>query len=68
MVRFETSFFMKEGKVQTSFFTSPIEDEILQEMGFEPGFELEKQVDNPGFLINFLNTDDKNISALSIKL
>ena len=34
-VRFES-----EGEVQTSFFTSPIEDDILQEMGFEHGFEL----------------------------
>ena len=28
-------------------------------MGFEPGFELEKHMDDPGFLIKFLNTDDK---------
>ena len=53
-VRFES-----EGEVLTSFYTSPIEDDILQEMGFEPGFELEKHIDDPGFLINFLNTDDK---------
>ena len=51
-VRFES-----EGEVLTSFYTSPIEDDILQEMGLEPGFELEKHIDDPGFLINFLNTD-----------
>ena len=51
--------FESKGEVQTSFFTSPIEDNILQEMGFEPGFELEKQIDDPGFLINFLDNDNK---------
>ena len=53
-VRFES-----EGEVLTSFYTSPIEDDILQEMGFEPCFELEKYIDEPGFLVNFLNTEDK---------
>ena len=28
-------------------------------MGFEPGFDLEKQIDDPGFLINFLDNDNK---------
>ena len=28
-------------------------------MRFEPSFELEKCVDEPGFLANFLSTDDK---------
>ena len=32
----------------------------LQEMGFEPCFELEKLVNKPGFLANFLNTDNKD--------
>ena len=50
-VRFES-----EGEVLTSFYTSPIEDDILQEMGFEHGFELEKYMDEPGFFANFLNT------------
>ena len=48
--------FKSEGEVLTSFYTSPIEDDILQEMGFEPGYELEKYMDEPGFLANFLNT------------
>ena len=49
-VRFES-----KGKVQISLYMSPIKDNILQEMGFE----LEKYVDRPGFLANFLITDDK---------
>ena len=53
-VRFES-----KGKVQISLFTSPIEDNILQEMGFEPGFELEKFIDTPDFVANFLNTQEK---------
>ena len=32
--------FESKGKVQISLYASPIEDNILQEMGFEPGFEL----------------------------
>ena len=51
--------FKSEGEVRTFFFTSPIEDDILQEMGFEPAFDLEKQIDDPGFLINFLDNDNK---------
>ena len=51
--------FKSEGEVRTSFFTSPIEDDILQEMGFEPAFDLEKQIDDPEFLINFLDNDNK---------
>ena len=53
-VRFES-----KGKVQISLYKPPIEDDILQEMGFEPGFELEKYVDRPGFLANFFNTDER---------
>ena len=53
-VRFES-----KGKVQISLFTSPIEDDILLEMGFEPGFELEKFIDTPDFVVNFLNTQEK---------
>ena len=40
------------GRIKTSFYSSPIEDDILQEMGFEPGFELEKVVEEPDFLTN----------------
>ena len=53
-VRFES-----KGKVQISLYTSPIEDNILQEMGFEPGFELEKFINRPGFLANFFNTNER---------
>ena len=42
------------GKIKTSLYSSAIEDEILQEMGFEPEFNLENLVDKPGFLANFL--------------
>ena len=38
---------------------SPIEDDILQEMGFEPGLELDKLIDTPDFVANFLNTQKK---------
>ena len=41
------------GRIKTSLYSSPIEDDILQEMGFEPGFELEKLVDQPEFLVKF---------------
>ena len=37
------------GKIKTSLYSSPIEDEIMQEMGFEPGFELENQSMNLNF-------------------
>ena len=40
------------GRIKTSLYSSPIEDDILQEMGFEPGFELEKVVEEPDFLTN----------------
>ena len=50
-IRFDST-----GKIKTSLYSSPIEDEILQEMGFEPGFELEKVVDEAGFLANFCLT------------
>ena len=46
-----------KARFRISFFTSLIEDDILQEMGFEPSFELEKYVDDPGFLANFLSTE-----------
>ena len=45
------------GKIKTSLYSSPIEDEILQEMGFE----LEKLVDEPGFLANFVIDDNRDI-------
>ena len=48
------------GKIKTSLYSSPIEDEILQEMGFEPGFELEKLVDQPDLLANFLFEDNRD--------
>ena len=37
-----------------------IEDNILQETGFEPGFDLEKLVDQPEFLVNFLTNDNRD--------
>ena len=48
------------GKIKTSLYPSPIEDEILQKMGFEPGFDLEKLVDEPEFLMNFVFDDNRN--------
>ena len=42
------------GRIKTSLYSSPIEDAILQEMGVEIGFELEKLMDQPEFLANFL--------------
>ena len=48
------------GRVRTSLYSSAIEDDILQEMGFEPGFELVKLVDQPEFLVNFLVDDNKD--------
>ena len=48
------------GRIKTSLYSSPIEDDILQEMGFEPGFELEKLVDEPEFLANFLFEDNRD--------
>ena len=36
-VRFDST-----GRIRASFYPSAIEDNILQEMGFEPGFDLEK--------------------------
>ena len=40
-------------KITTSFFSSPIEGEILQEMGIGPGFNLEKLVDKPELIFKF---------------
>ena len=54
-IRFDST-----SKIKTSFYSSPFEDEILQEMGFEPGFELEKLVDEPGFLVHFFIDDNKD--------
>ena len=34
------------GNIKISLYSSPIEDKILQEMGFEPGFELEEFLGN----------------------
>ena len=48
------------GKIKTSLYSSPIEDEILQEMGFEPGFDLEKLVDEPQYHANFVVDDKMN--------
>ena len=42
------------GKIKTSLYSSPIEDESLQEMGFELRFELKKLVDEPRFLASFV--------------
>ena len=53
------------GKIKTSLYSSPIKDEILQEMGFEPGFELEKLVDEPEFLANFV-LDDNRVHFCSV--
>ena len=51
------------GRIKTSLYLSPIEDDILQEMGFEPGFELEKLVDKPEFLANLLFEDNEDNSC-----
>ena len=39
---------------------SAIEDDILQEMGFELGFDMEKLVDQPEVVVNFLFGDTKD--------
>ena len=39
------SRFDSKCKIKTYFYSSPIEDEILLEMGIEPGYDLEKMVD-----------------------
>ena len=48
------------GKIKTSFYSSLIEDEVLQEMIFEPGFDLEKLVEEPEFLANFVIGYNRN--------
>ena len=48
------------GRIKTSLYSSPFEDYILQEMGFELGFKLEKLVDQPEFLANLLFEDNKD--------
>ena len=47
-------------KIKASFYSSPIEDEILQEMGIDPGFDPEKLVDEPEFQVNFVTDDAKS--------
>ena len=47
-------------KIKTSFYSSLFEDEILQEMVFEPGMDLEKSVDEPQFLANFVIDENRN--------
>ena len=42
--------FYSKCKIKTSFYSSPIEDEILLEMGIEPSYDLEKMVDKPVFI------------------
>ena len=54
-VRFDST-----SRIKTSLYSSPVEDDILQDMGFEPGFDLEKLVDQPEFLANFLFEDNKD--------
>ena len=54
-IRFDST-----GKIKTFFQSSLIEDEILQEMGFEPGFDLEKLVDEPKYLAKFVIDDKMN--------
>ena len=46
-------------KIKTSFFSSPIQDKILQEMGIEPDYDLEKLVDELNFFENFVIDDAK---------
>ena len=48
------------GRIKTSLYSSAIEDDILQEMGFEPGFELEKLVDQPECLVNFFTYNNRD--------
>ena len=54
-IRFEST-----GRIKTSLYSSPIEDDIRQEMGFEPRFELEKLVNETDFLANFLFEDNRD--------
>ena len=54
------------GRIRTSLYSFAIVDDILQEMGFESGFDLEKLVDQPEF---FFCVKKKNITfAPSIKM
>ena len=48
------------GRIRAYLYPSAIEDDILQEMGFQPGFDLEKIVDQPEFLVSFLDKDSKD--------
>ena len=45
---------------KTSFYTSPIKDETLQEMGIVPGYNLEKMIDEPDFMESFVVDDAKS--------
>ena len=51
--------FVSKYKIKTSFYASPIEDEILQEMGIEPGYDLEKMIDEL-VMENFMVDDEKS--------
>ena len=55
------------GRIKTSLYSSPIEDDILQKMDFEPGFKLEKLVDQPEFQPIFYLKTLQIISDLFIK-
>ena len=54
-IRFDST-----GRIKTSFYSPLIEDNIIQTMGFEPGFKLEKLVDTPDFLVNFLVDENRD--------
>ena len=45
--------FNSKCKIKTSYYASPIEDEILQDMWFKPGYDLEKIVGKSEFFEKF---------------
>ena len=60
-IRFDSKF-----KIKTSFYSSTIEDEILQGIGNEPGFDLEKQADAPKIIdspVNSRGDPDKHVTS-----
>ena len=52
--------FDSQCKIKTSFYTSPIEDDILQEMGIESGYDLEKMFEESEFIEKVMIDDSKS--------
>ena len=51
--------------MKTSFYSSPIKDDILVEMGIEPGYDLEKMIDKSGFIESYMVDDErKNVCSV----